>query len=304
MRIVLIGQAAFGEKVLEALIEKGEEVVAVFTKPDKDGKLDPLKVQALKSNLPINTPSTYKDDSVFNTYCSYKPDLTIMAFVTDIIPVRFFEASSKGAICYHPSILPRHRGGSAINWAIIMGDTTTGLTIFQPDGGIDTGPVIIQKEIEIGPDDTTGSIYFDYLFPMGVDAILESIDLIKAGSPPLMPQDETEATYEPLCNDKVALLDWNKSTQEIHNFIRGCDPQPGAFSFIKGEKVRFYGSTISEINTKEPSGTILSVDENGMTVSAGDSAIKIAKIRSSLGKMDPNEFCSRLVIRPGDHFSS
>ena len=304
MRIVLIGQAAFGEKVLEALLEKGEEVVAVFTKPDKDGKLDPLKVQALKNKLPINTPYTYKDDSVFNIYCSYKPDLTIMAFVTDIIPVKFFEASSKGAICYHPSILPRHRGGSAINWAIIMGDTKTGLTIFQPDGGIDTGPVIIQKEIEIGPDDTTGSIYFDHLFPMGVDAILESIDIIKAGSPPLMPQDETEATYEPLCNDKVALLDWNKSTQEIHNFIRGCDPQPGAFSFIKGEKVRFYGSTISEINTKEPSGTILSVDENGMTVSAGGSAIMIAKIRSSLGKMDPDEFCSRMVIRPGDFFSS
>ena len=109
MRIVLIGQAAFGEKVLEALLKKGEEIVAVFTKPDKDGKADPLKALALKNNLPINTPSTYKDDSVFDIYCSYKPDLTIMAFVTDIIPTRFFEAASKGAICYHPSILPKHR---------------------------------------------------------------------------------------------------------------------------------------------------------------------------------------------------
>jgi len=304
MRIVLIGQAAFGEKTLEALLKKGEEIVAVFTKPDKDGKADPLKVLALKNNLPVNTPSTYKDDSVFDIYCSYKPDLTIMAFVTDIIPTRFFEASSKGAICYHPSILPKHRGGSAINWAIIMGATKTGLTIFQPDGGIDTGSIIVQKEIEIGPNDTTGSIYFDHLFPMGIDAILESVDLIKAGSPPLIPQDETKATYEPLCNDKVALLDWNKSTKEIHNFIRGCDPQPGAFSFIKGEKVRFYGSTISEINTKEPSGTILSVNKNGMMIAAGGSAVLIAKIRSSSGKMDPDEFCSKLGITPGDHFSS
>lgn len=304
MRIVLIGQAAFGEKVLEALLKKGEEVAAVFAKPDKNGKADPLKLQALKNNLPINTPVTYKDDSVFDIYCSYKPDLAVMAFVTDIIPTRFFEASSKGAICYHPSILPRHRGGSAINWAIIMGDTKTGLTIFQPDGGIDTGPVIIQKEIEIGPNDTTGSIYFNHLFPMGVDAILESVDIIKTGLSTSITQDEAEATYEPLCNDKIALLDWNKSTREIHNFIRGCDPQPGAFSFIKGEKVRFYGSIISEINTEEPSGTILSVGKNGMTVSAGGSAILIAKISSSLGKMDSDEFCSRLEIRPGDHFSS
>jgi len=304
MRIVLIGQAAFGEKVLEALLKKREKVVAVFAKPDKDGKEDPLKVMALKNNIPVNTPSTYKDDSVFDTYCNYKPDLTVMAFVTDIIPTRFFEASSKGAICYHPSILPRHRGGSAINWAIIMGDTKTGLTIFQPDGGIDTGPIIIQKKIEIGPNDTTGSIYFNHLFPMGVDAILESVDIIKAGTPAFIPQDEAEATYEALCNDKVALLDWNKSTKEIHNFIRGCDPQPGAFSFIKGEKVRFYSSMISEINTKEPSGTILSVDKSGITVSAGGSAILIAKIRTSLGKIDPDEFCSRLKIKPGDHFSS
>ena len=304
MRIVLIGQAAFGEKVLEALLKKGEEVVAVFTKPDKNGKADPLKEQALKNNLHVITPTTYKDDSVFNTYLSYKPDLTIMAFVTDIIPTRFFENSSKGAICYHPSILPRHRGGSAINWAIIMGDTKTGLTIFQPDGGIDTGPIIIQKEIEIGPNDTTGSIYFDYLFPMGVDAILEAVNIIKAGKPPSILQDETEATYEPLCNDKIALLDWNKSIKEIHNFIRGCDPQPGAFSFIKGEKIRFYGSKICELKTEAPSGTILSINKDGIKVSAGGSAILIAKIRSSLGKMGPDEFCSRLEIKQGDRFSS
>ncbi len=107
-----------------------------------------------------------------------------MAFVTDIIPARYFDAPTRGAICYHPSLLPRHRGASAINWAVIMGDSKTGLTIFWPDGGIDTGPILLQKEIDIKPDDTTGSLYFNQLFPIGMGAIAESIALIKGERAP------------------------------------------------------------------------------------------------------------------------
>ena len=188
MRIILIGQAAFAAKVLESLLEKGENVVAVYAPPDRPGgRTDPLKDMAVSKEIEVLQPVTYKDDHVFAEYKALQPDLTVMAFVTDIIPARFFEVPTHGTINYHPSILPRHRGASAINWAVIMGDTRTGLSIFWPDGGIDTGLILLQKEIDIGPDDTTGSLYFNHLFPMGVDAILESMDLIKIGESPKLP---------------------------------------------------------------------------------------------------------------------
>jgi methionyl-tRNA formyltransferase len=155
MRIVLIGQAAFGAKVLEALLEEGETIAAVYTPPDRQGgRPGPLKEAAVSRGIPVFQPSTFKDDQTFVEYRGLEFDLTVMAFVTDIIPARFFEVPPYVAINYHPSLLPRHRGASAINWAVIMGDTRTGLTIFWPDGGIDTGPILLQEEIDIGPEDT------------------------------------------------------------------------------------------------------------------------------------------------------
>ena len=144
MRIVLIGQAAFGAKVLEALLDSGESVVAAYAPPDKPGgRPDPLKEAAAAKGLSIVQPGSYKDSKVFAEYRALAPDLTVMAFVTDIIPQHYFETPVMGTINYHPSLLPRHRGGSAINWAVIMGDTQTGLSIFWPDGGIDTGPILL-----------------------------------------------------------------------------------------------------------------------------------------------------------------
>jgi methionyl-tRNA formyltransferase len=141
MRIVLIGQAAFGVKVLEKLLEEDEEVVAVYAPPDRGSRLDPLKEAAVAKEIQVFQPKTYKDDQVFAAYQQLEPDLTILAFVTDIIPAEYFQFPTEGAICYHPSLLPLHRGASAINWAIIKGRSKTGLTVFWPDGGIDTGPV-------------------------------------------------------------------------------------------------------------------------------------------------------------------
>ena len=234
MRIILMGQAAFGAKVLESLLERPEHIVAVYTPPDRPGgRLDPLKEAAVNEGLDVFQPETYKDDHVFAEYKALDPDLTVMAFVTDIIPARFFDVPTHGTINYHPSLLPRHRGASAINWAVIMGDDRTGLSIFWPDGGIDTGLVLLQKDIDIGPDDTTGSLYFNHLFPMGVEAIIESIDLVKEGSAPKIPQNEADATYELPCDDRVAGIDWNRPAQELYNLVRGCDPQPGAFALLK-----------------------------------------------------------------------
>jgi methionyl-tRNA formyltransferase len=288
MRIVLIGQAAFGAKTLEALLSGGEKIVAVYVPPGKPGaKPDPLKDLADSKGIPVFQPQTYKNDQVFDEYKQLRPDLTILAFVTDIVPARYFEAATRGAICYHPSLLPRHRGASAINWAVIMGDTRTGLTIFWPDGGIDTGPILVQKDIAIGPGDTTGSLYFNYLFPMGIDAILESVRLIKENKAPRIPQDEAGATYEPPCDDRVAGIDWKKPAHEIHDLVRGCDPQPGAYTYWKGEKVRFFGVTFNVESPAEAPGSIIGISQEGIHVALSGGKLIVSSVRGATGGKVP-----------------
>jgi methionyl-tRNA formyltransferase len=304
MRILLIGQAAFAAKVLESLLERNENIIGVYAPPDRPGgRTDPLKDAAVSKGIDVFQPATYKDDQVFDQCKELKPDLTVMAFVTDIIPARFFEVPTHGTINYHPSILPRHRGASAINWAVIMGDTRTGLSIFWPDGGIDTGLILLQKEIQIGPNDTTGSLYFNHLFPMGVDAILESIDLVKAGKAPKMPQDEAGATYEPPCDDRVAGIDWETPAGELYNLVRGCDPQPGAFALLNGEKVRFYGAQLIEESTDKAPGTILAVDDQGIHVAVSGAKLVAGKVRSAKGKkVAAAEFAAEQGLKAGDRF--
>jgi methionyl-tRNA formyltransferase len=304
MRILLIGQAAFAAKVLETLLERNENIIGAYAPPDRPGgRTDPLKDAAVSKGIDVFQPATYKDDQVFNQYKELKPDLTVMAFVTDIIPPRFFEVPTHGTINYHPSILPRHRGASAINWAVIMGDTRTGLSIFWPDGGIDTGLILLQKEIQIGPNDTTGSLYFNHLFPMGVDAILESIDLVKAGKAPKIPQDEAGATYEPPCDDRVAGIDWDKPAGELYNLVRGCDPQPGAFALLNGEKVRFYGAQLLEESTDKAPGTILAVDDQGIHVAVSGGKLVAGKVRPAKGKkVAAAEFATEQGLKAGDIF--
>lgn len=304
MRIVVIGQAAFGAKTLDALLAKGENVVAAYAPPDRPGgKPDPLKEAANAKAIPVFQPTTYKNDQVFAQYKELKPDLTILAFVTDIIPARFFEAATEGAICYHPSILPRHRGASAINWAVIMGDTETGLTIFRPDGGIDTGPVLLQKKIPIGPSDTTGSLYFNHLFPMGVDAIIESVDLIKARKAPSLSQDESKATYEPPCDARVSAIDWRKPAQEIYNLVRGCDPQPGACATLSGEKTYFYSARLVEGPVQAAPGTISVIDPTGVQVAVSGGTLVVAKIRSAKGgKVSGPDWAAEKNVKAGDRF--
>jgi len=303
MRIIVMGQAPFGAKVLETLLDRGENVVAVYTPKDTPGgKDDPLKALAVERKIPVYQPDGYKKPEALAEFKSLNPDLLIMAFVTDIVPESFFEVPSHGTICYHPSILPRHRGASAINWAVIMGDQETGLSIFRPDAGIDTGPVLLQKRVAIQPDDTTGSLYFNHLFPMGVEAIIESVDLIKSGKAPRMVQDESRATHEPICNDNVAKVDWAKPAQEVYNLIRGCDPQPGAYSTFKDDQVRFYGDKLVPGETGKAPGTVVSLDEGGLDVAAQGGAVRITKVRSAAGKLKAAEFAKNSGMKPGDRF--
>jgi methionyl-tRNA formyltransferase len=304
MRIALMGQAAFGASSLEALLKEGEEIVVVYAPPDRpDGKADPLASLAREKELPLLQPDSYKDAGVIPPFQAFSPDLLIMAFVTEIIPKPFLDIPTHGSICYHPSLLPRHRGASGINWAVMMGDEETGLSIFWTDGGIDTGPVLLQKRLPIGPEDTTGSLYFKHLFPMGIDAILESVQLIKTGKAPRITQDESLATYEPPCNDKVAKIDWSRPGWDIYNLIRGCDPQPGAYCTREGEKIRLYGARFHTDRNEGPSGEILGLEQDHLLVSTGRGALEISKVRTpALGKVEASEFVADSGVKSGDRF--
>lgn len=305
MRIAVMGQAVFGAKVLETLSDKGEEIIGAWLPQGKPGgKPDPLRIAAESRGIPAHQPQSYKTPETLDAFRATRPDLLIMAFVTDIIPLTFVETPTHRAICYHPSLLPRHRGGSAINWALIMGDRETGLSIFWTDAGIDTGPVLLQKKVPIGPEDTTGSLYFNKLFPLGVEAIVESVDLIKAGKAPRLSQDECLATYEPLCNDRVAGIDWSKPATAVFNLIRGCDPQPGAYSFYQGTKVRLFDAGLADASPGGRPGEVLAANESGFTVAAGDGAIRIGKIRTDAGKQDAAAFAAAAGLKPGERFTS
>jgi methionyl-tRNA formyltransferase len=301
MRIVVIGQGPFGEKVLQALIQKGEDVVGTFSPPDKRGEA--MKVLAEKARIPFFRPNLMKDPHVHEAYVESKPDLTMLAFVTDIIPERLLDIPSLGTICYHPSLLPRHRGASAINWAIIMGDTHTGLTIFWVDKGIDTGPILLQKEVEIGTNDTTGSLYFNSLFPMGVDAMVEALELIKKGKAPRIPQNDSKATYEPPCDDRVAAVDFGKPVIDVYNFIRGCDPQPGAYTTFRGKKVRFYDAEMQSLPIEKRPGEIISFDKDDIQIAVQGGIIKIGKLWVEKGeKIGAMEFVQSIDLKIGDRF--
>jgi methionyl-tRNA formyltransferase len=301
MRIVIVGQGPFGEKVLEALIQKGEDVIGTFSPPDKRG--EGMKVLAEKSSIPFFRPGLMKEPQVYESYSRLKPELGILAFVTDIIPEKLVAVPSLGTICYHPSILPRHRGASAINWALIQGDTRTGLTVFWVDKGIDTGPILLQKEVEIRPEDTTGSLYFNKLFPMGVDAMVEAVELIKKGKAPRIPQDDSKATYEPPCDDRVASVNFEKPVKDVYNLIRGCDPQPGAYTTYQGKRVRFYEAKMSSADIHKQPGAIISIEEGSLQIAVSGGIIQIGKLRVDKGeKMGPAEFAKSIGGKVGDRF--
>lgn len=301
MRIVLAGQGPFGKEVLETLIKKCEDIVGVFCPKDKRGEA--MKALAEGSDIALFQPTHMKDPEVLDAYLKLSPDLVVLAFVTDILPENLLNIPSIGTICYHPSLLPKHRGSSGINWAVIQGDTRTGVTILWSDKGIDTGPILLQKEVDIGPDDTTGSLYFNSLFPLGIDAITESVALVKNGKAPRIPQDNSLATYEPPCDDKVASIDWAKPVREVYNLVRGCDPQPGAHSTFAGRKVRFYKVEFLPHKEKRSPGEIANINKREVTVALSDGALKIGKIKGEGGgKMDADEFAKSTGLKVGMKF--
>ncbi|MGE0626817.1 MAG: methionyl-tRNA formyltransferase [Hyphomicrobiaceae bacterium] len=302
MRIVVHGQQAFGRAVLERLLERGENVVAVCCAPTKEGRPeDPLVELAREKKLPVHQPASWKTPEALELMKSFDADVCMMAYVLLFVPQPVLDAPRLGTFQYHPSLLPHHRGPSSINWPIAMGRTSTGLSIFWPNEGLDEGPILLQKTTGIGRDETLGDVYFKKLFPMGVDAMIEALELVKAGIILKHDQRLDDGSYESWFKKDVAEIDWSKSAAEIYNVIRAANPAPGAWGTIAGTRLDVFDSAMGTGSGK--AGEILSVTSEGMTVAAGEGAILIKRVRAPGGqKIAAAEWAGGVGVAAGSSF--
>ena len=280
MKLIVMGQQAFGKAALEKILTDGvDEVVAVYCAPDKPNRpIDPLKEMALEKGIAVYQPANYRDADTLDQMRSLNADLMIMAYVTLFVPEQARDIPEMGSICFHPSLLPLHRGPSSINWPIIWGSEKTGFSWFYPTDGLDEGDILMQWECPIGPDDTLGDVYFKKIFPAAIDSVSNVCNLFRGGNPPRSVQDESKATYESWCTKKDAEIDWNESVQIVYNLIRGTNPQPGAWTTRDGEALKIYDAELVE-SAKGEIGEIVEINNNGFIVMANGGAILIKRVR-------------------------
>lgn len=282
MRIVLHGQQAFGKAVLERLLERGEDVVAVCCAPTKEGKPeDPLAELAREKGLPLHQPASWKTPEALELMQSFNSDICLMAYVLLFVPEAVRDAPTYGTFQYHPSLCPEHRGPSSINWPIAMGKKHTGLTIFWPDDGLDEGPIMLQKTCPIGPDETLGDIYFNKLFPMGVDAMMEGLDMVKAGVIIKHDQRLDDGSYEGWFNKDAAKINWSKPVEQTYNIIRAANPAPGAWTMMGEDEIKIYDS--ARLEGDGTPGEVVDITDEGVVVQGNGGRILIKRVRPAGG---------------------
>ncbi|SHL43216.1 methionyl-tRNA formyltransferase [Roseovarius marisflavi] len=305
MRLIVMGQQAFGKDVLAKLLEAGtDEVVAVYCEPDKDGKpVDPIKEFAVEKGLPVHQPANFDDQAALDTLASHNADLMIMAFVNVFVPEAARDTPSHGSICFHPSLLPLHRGPSAVNWPIIMGATKSGYSWFYPSDGLDEGDSLLQWECPIDPDDTVIQLYFNKIYPHAVDSVLTVCDLFRSGKPPRIVPDESQATYERRCNKNHARVNWHAPVRQVYNLIRGTNPAPGAWTTFNGAELGIFDSAL--VPGDGISGRVREISEDGISIQCVGGRILVKRVRPAGGAKQPaSEWAASVGLKPGDTFGT
>jgi methionyl-tRNA formyltransferase len=289
MKIAVFGQAAFGKDVTVAVADAGHEIVGVYAPPES-GRPDPLATEALTRGWPLLRHRRFRAKgraipALVEEYERLGAELNLMPFTTVILPPEIVDAPERGSLCFHPSLLPAFRGGAALAWQIILGAEKTGVTVFRPDEGVDTGPIVVQRGgVEISPSDTTASLYFDKLYPLGVEAMLEAVAAIADGTARLEAQSESGASFQGLVGDPEARIDWARPGVEVDRLIRGCDPQPGAHARLGEETLRLFGSGFSAGSSDEAPGTVLGVEGGRLLIAVEAGRISLAKVKLGDGK--------------------
>ncbi len=283
MRVVFMGTPDFAVPTLERIIQDGHEVIAVVTQPDKTRdrglklQYSPVKECALKHNIQVMQPDRIKKDIEFiEEYKELKPDVTVVVAFGQILPKDILESPKYGAINVHGSLLPNYRGAAPIQWAVINGDKVTGITTMHMDEGLDTGDMILKKEIEIGEEETAGELY-DRMAMLGAEALSETLKLIEKGEAKREKQPE-EYTYAPMLTKETGKIDWNKKTEEISSLVRGVNPWPGAYTELNGKKFKI--SRVAKANGNGIPGSIISASsKEGLIIATTDGAIELIEIQ-------------------------
>ena len=305
LELALFGQAAFGVDCLERLVAEGHRIAGVFVPPDT-GRPDPLGARAEELGLPVIRRRYFQKKSgealarAVEEHAELGAELNVLAFVTAFLPREITDAPRHGSICFHPSLLPKYRGGAAINWQIILGERESGVTVFVPDDGVVTGPILVQRgAVEIAPDDTTGSLYFQKLYPLGLEAISEAVRVIDEGTARPVGQDESLASFQGLGDDAVAALDLDADGALLERRVRGCDPQPGAFVRWGETRVRLF-DTRFEPGGDVPPGMVIAIDADGLRLALSGGSLRVRRVRTDAAKEPALAWAERSGVRPGD----
>jgi methionyl-tRNA formyltransferase len=291
LRIAYFGQALFGRDVLVRLLEAGHEVAGVYAPPVRAGaKEDPLAEEAAKRGLPLLRHAAMRKRtgepiaSRIAEHAALKADLNVLAFVTMILPPEIVDAPRFGSLCFHPSLLPKFRGGNALAWQIISGEREAGVTVFKPDAGVDTGPIVVQMgPVPILPHHTAASLYFESLYALGVEATALAVARVADGSATYAPQDEAHASFQGLVDDAAARIDWSRPAAQLDCLVRGCDPNPGAHAKLGEQSVRLFGCTLAPAEGAAPPGTVLALDAKGARIAASGGVLQVAKLKLGAG---------------------
>ena len=281
MRIVFVGTGEIGVPTLDALLNTGHELVGVVTQPDKpvgrEQRIEPTPVKkaVAKTTIPIVQPARIKEQSSIAEIRGFKPDVIVVMAYGQILPRDVLKIPRVACLNLHASLLPRWRGAAPIQAAIAAGDRETGITVMYMNEGLDTGDILLQRKIEIRPEETGGSLH-DRLAQIAPEALIESLRLLAAGSAPRIPQDDACATYAPKLKREHGEINWSESAETIERKIRGFNPWPGAFMKLNDQKLKIFSASVVELNGKP--GEILR-SEKDLVVAAGKGAVSLAKVQ-------------------------
>ncbi|MGH7799708.1 MAG: methionyl-tRNA formyltransferase [Thermodesulfobacteriota bacterium] len=287
MKIIFMGTPEFAVPSLKALIESGEDIVAVVTQPDKpkgrglEVLPPPTKVLAEKHGIPVLQPAKIKTEEFFNELKKFSPDLICVAAYGKILPKNILDFPPHGSINVHASLLPKYRGAAPINWAIIRGEKVTGITTMKMDEEMDTGDMLLKKEVPIGDEDT-GETLSEKLSEIGAKLLIQTIRLLKEGKLSPIPQDHSQATYAPMLKKEDGKIDWEKPAKEIRNLIRGALPWPSAYTNLEGKLLKIYKVRLAEGEGKP--GEVIKSDSETLRVTTGKGALDILELQIEGGK--------------------
>lgn len=278
MRIVFMGTPEFAVPSLRQLIADGHEIVCVLTQPDKPKnrgmKLmpSPVKVVAMEHQIEVYQPVTLKSGEALERLSALKPELIVVAAYGKILPKEILDLPRLGCINVHSSLLPRYRGAAPINWAVLNGETETGVTIMYMVEGLDTGDIISQRATAIDPDETVESLH-DRLALLGAELLGETVTAIGAGTAQRVPQNDAESCYAPMLSRQLSPIDFSRSAHEIHNQVRGLIPWPATTMEIKGQTFKIFAVEETGMDSTQGAGTLLGADKQGINVVCGDGKV-------------------------------